>query len=336
MAVTERASDSGTPEYEVEFHEHRLEDIMARINRFKRADEKPFEAVAAVSEFNQRAYELFARPMVQAMATEQGAEMLRNFHPLRFQNWAISSMNPWLSWIAPTAQTVKSNRKPMNADHPLLRSEKLGAELVSASLDLYRAMRDAMTEAQFFGLYANMVPPTSAEEAPVTSIRDLPQVREAVAAIAQGGYDEAVARAAFLLARKGETLPLSRVEMRQELATEYADYLPHIPPHQWRAIRGVQEIIARTEPDKAVSTLPELLEDPADRERFLTLLDKVSVDRRVLKSAPTAEQAAMAARIRALLEGPGKGAGGGRSVVVQGQFSKQPARKAPARKKASK
>ncbi|WP_213959287.1 MULTISPECIES: DUF3141 domain-containing protein [unclassified Variovorax] len=339
MAVTERESDGGALEYDVEFHEHRLEDIMERINRFKRADEKPFEAVAAVSEFNQRAYELFARPMVQAMATEQGAEMLRNFHPLRFQNWAISSMNPWLSWIAPTAEAVRANRKPMDADHPMRRSEKLGAELFSASLDLYRAMRDAMTEAQFFGLYANMVPPTGAGEAPggaaqapVTAIRDLPQVREAVAAIAKGGYDEAVARAAFLLARRGETLPLSRVEMRQELATEYADYLPHMPAHQWRAIRGVQEIIARSEPDQAVSTLADLLADPADRERFLALLDKVGADRRVLRSAPTAEQAAMAARIRALLAGAGEGKGGRGSVVVHGQFPS--ARRKTPRKKA--
>ena len=31
---------------------------------------EPFEAVAAVSEFNQRAYELFAQPLVQASADE--------------------------------------------------------------------------------------------------------------------------------------------------------------------------------------------------------------------------------------------------------------------------
>ena len=59
--------------YEVEFRERRLEDIVARLNRFERADEKPFEAVAAVSEFNQRAYELFAQPLVQAMSNEYDA-----------------------------------------------------------------------------------------------------------------------------------------------------------------------------------------------------------------------------------------------------------------------
>src|SRR5215813_11426065 len=61
--------------YAVSFTERRLEDVAARLNRFKRADEKPFEAVEAVSEFNQRAYELFARPTVQALSNEYGAKL---------------------------------------------------------------------------------------------------------------------------------------------------------------------------------------------------------------------------------------------------------------------
>ena len=94
MKIEERKGADGKPEYEVEFHERRLEDIVARINRFERKDEKPFEAVAAVSEFNQRAYELFARPVVQAMSNETTAKLGRDFHPLRFQRWAISDANP--------------------------------------------------------------------------------------------------------------------------------------------------------------------------------------------------------------------------------------------------
>ena len=82
------------------FIERRLEDIAARFNRFERDDEKPFEAVAAVSEFNQRAYELFAQPLVQSMAQRGHARSsLREFHPLRVQRWAFSDLNPWLAWL---------------------------------------------------------------------------------------------------------------------------------------------------------------------------------------------------------------------------------------------
>ncbi|MEJ8857304.1 DUF3141 domain-containing protein [Variovorax robiniae] len=306
MAITEHGGKKGDPHYEVEFQEHRLEDIVARINRLKRVDEKPFEAVAALSDFNQRAYELFARPFVQAMANEPMAEFLRNFHPLRLQNWAISSLNPWLSWLPSAAAAVKTHRKALAEDHPMRRSEKVGSELISASLDYYRAMRDASTEAEFFSVYANMVSMYMPRDqkiealAPVAT-EDLPEVKDALATIESGGYLEALARVAFLVGRKGEALPLSRLELRQELAETYADYLPDVTPHQWRKVRGSQEIIARSEPERAIAALPVLLSDKADRTRLLELLDKVTADRRVLSSAPNAAQKAMVGRIRAEL-----------------------------------
>lgn len=337
MAITERKGTRGEPAYDVEFREHRLEDITAHLNRFARADEKPFEAVAAISDFNQRAYELFARPLVQSMSNDYTAELQRAFHPLRFQNWSVSRLNPWLSWIAPAAEAVRSDRQAVAADHPLRQGEKLGAELMSASLDLYRALRDAATEAQFFSIYANMLSLQVAGEAKgkaapgTVEVRDLPQVRDALAAIEQGGYVEALARVAFLTARNdGEALPLSRLEMRQELVGAYADFLPDVSPHQWRTIRGVQEIIARCDPDQAVATLPALLADPADRERLLTLVDKLTVDRRVLAAGPTAEQAAMVARIRATL-GDAQRKRTRPALVARAEAG--PARRTPARKK---
>ncbi|MFI4930356.1 MAG: DUF3141 domain-containing protein [Burkholderiales bacterium] len=309
MAITERKKGSAEAEYDVEFREQRLEDIIARLNRLARSDEKAFEVVADVSEFNQRAYELFAQPLVQAMSNEASAELLREMHPLRMQNWAISGLNPWLSWLAPAAEAAHSSRQPLEPDHPLRKGEQLGAQMISASLDCYRAMRDAATEAGFFTVYGNMFalyngekgqPPAGAA-ASVTSPRELPEVRAALASISEGGYVEALARLGFLLSRSDEALPLSRLEMRHELAAAYAEYLPDMPMHDWRRVRGTQEIIARAEPDEAVATLPALLAEPNDRARILALLDKLMSDRRVLGSAPTAAQQAMLARIRSVL-----------------------------------
>jgi hypothetical protein len=96
-------------------------------------------------------------------------------------------------------------------------------------------------------------------------------------------------------------LPLSRLFTRKELAEVYADYLPNLPPDQWRRIRGEQEIIVCHEPEQAVATLPLLLGDKADRERLLALLGHLLVDERVLGTGPTEAQRAMFERIRSIL-----------------------------------
>ena len=313
MEITEHKDAQGETQYEVAFHERRLEDVSARLNRFQRIDEKPFEAVTVLSDFNQRAYELFARPLVQALSNDLSARLMRQFHPLRVQNWALSSLNPWMRWLEPAAQAVSAHRQPLDADDPLRRAENAASELISASLDLYRGLRDATTEAAFFGVYANMFSLYLADKQPApmgaqaaAESRALPFVAEALASIAEGGYAEAFARIAALRTPKDELLPLSRLVLRKELAHAYADYMPDMPLDQWRRIRGEQEIIARYEPDQAIATLPDLLADPADRQRLLTLLDKLMADERVQAIHPSSEQLALLDRIRALLsEAPG-------------------------------
>ena len=310
MKIEERKGAAGKAEYQVEFHERRLEDIVAQINRFGRKDEKPFEAVAAVSEFNQRAYELFARPVVQAMSNETTAKLGRDFHSLRVQRWALSDANPWLAWLAPAAEAVRAQRKALGPEDPLRKAEGAMSELVSASLDHYRALRDAASEAAFFSTYGNLfslplAQRHDAEERPAPGAadsRESPYVKEALASIREGGYTEAFARVAFLLARKDESLPLSRVVMRQDLAKDYAELLPSLSAENWRRIRGEQETIARYEPEQAIDALADLLADRADRERLCTLIDRLLADKRVQQSKPTAGQMAMLDRVRGVLK----------------------------------
>jgi len=307
MQVSEAKGADGKPAYSVSFTERRLEDIAARLNRFKRADEKPFEAVTAVSDFNQRAYELFARPLVQTWSNEYTAKLSRELHPLRFQRWSLSDLNPWLSWLAPAADAVKAQRQPVGADEPSRRIERLYAELTSASLDYYRAVRDALSEAAFFQIYGNLFALQPAEradtqpQAGANEPRELPFVKDALASIARGGYPEALARVGFLLARKGEALPLSRLELKQELMNDYREFIPPMPRHEARRIRGEQEIVVRYEPEKAIEALPALLAERADRERLLSLLKRLLGDRRIQDAEPSVEQMAMLARIRGVL-----------------------------------
>jgi pimeloyl-ACP methyl ester carboxylesterase len=306
MDIHQRTGADGRPEYDVEFRERKLEQVVERLNRFQREDEKPFEAVEAISEFNQRGYELFAQPLVQAMSNEFTAELLRRFHPLRVQHWAVSDLNPWLAWTAQAAASVRERRQAVEPDHPLRQLERMGADILSATLDLYRGVRDALTEAAFFSVYANAYTlyladrQRRAQPAPAEP-RELPFVKEALASVAEGGYPEAVARIGYLLMRHDEPLPLARLQTTDELARDYAALLPKVAPDQFRRIRGEQEIIARYEPEQAVASLPQLLSDPADRTRLLTLLDKLIADERVQAVKPSAHQLEMLGRIRGVL-----------------------------------
>ena len=310
MAIHEHKKADGTVEYNVEFRERRLEEIAPRLNRFKRADEKPFEAVAKLSEFNQTAYELFAQPLVQSLSSEAAAEVAREFHPLRLQRWAISSLNPWLAWLPAAANAVKTQRKPMAPDNPARKVERYASEAISASLDYYREMRDAMSEAQFFQTYGNVFslyfagegePGTAAAEAAVDA-RELPVVKDALDAIAKGGFAEALTRTASLLTREGRPFPLERIALKRELADEYKDLLPELAPDQWRHIRGEQDIIVRYAPEQAMATLPTLLTDPADRERLLMVIERLLTDPRLSSVQPSADQRAMLARLAEVLD----------------------------------
>ena len=167
------------------------------------------------------------------------------------------------------------------------------------------ALRDALSEAAFFQVYGNLFAfrlpeDPDGEQAPTRDPRELPLVKKALAAIDQGGYAEALARVAFLMAHHDEPLPLSRLHLANDLLEDYRDLLPVLPTEEVRRIAGEQEIIARHEPERAIATLPVLLAKK-DRDRLLTLLDRVLADRRVQRIQPTAQQTEMLARIRSVL-----------------------------------
>jgi len=304
MSIDEEKDADGKVEYRVEFSERQLEEVMSRLNRFDRADEQPFEAVNAISEFNQRAYELFAQPIVQSVANDFTAKLGRQFHPLRMQRWALSDLNPWLAWLPQAAEAVRAARQNVDGENSAKKVEKTASAAIGASLEYYRAIRDAASETAFFQTYGNvfslyMADKREAEEAaaPIVDARELPFVADALASIEEGGYPEAVARVACLLARKGEPRLLSTLQMKQELMADFSDLLPMMPMDQWRRIRGEQEIIVRYEPERALATLPKLVTDAPDRTRLVTLVRRLLLDERVRRAKPTTEQIDVVERI---------------------------------------
>src|SRR5436190_12552080 len=136
MEIEEIQRPDGEVEYDVTLHERRLEDLK-KMQKFDRVDEKPFEAVAALSELNERAYELLIRPVVREATPEWAAKLMREWHPLRAQRWMFSDRNPFLAALPFAAAFAQSYRRPRSDTNFGRSVEHLHAEYVSAALDLY-------------------------------------------------------------------------------------------------------------------------------------------------------------------------------------------------------
>jgi hypothetical protein len=308
MEIIEKPQADGRMTYDVQFVEVRLEEIVGRLNRFQRVDEKPFKAVEKVSEFNQMAYELFARPLIQKMSNEVGAKLGRALHPLRMQRWAISDLNPWMAWLGPVAESVRSHRQALGPESPSRQTERFVSECVGSALDFYREVRDAVSEALFYEIYGPMFSACLARDEGLrpretaADQRELPFVKEALASIKEGGYPEAVARVFALLLEHGKPLPLRELERGRAFEEKHSRQLPRISPERERRIRGEQEIIVRYEPKRALEMLPHLVRRSKDRERLLTLMEAVLAETKLGKLKPSPEQVSMFEKVRGVLK----------------------------------
>jgi hypothetical protein len=182
------------------------------------------------------------------------------------------------------------------------------SELISATLDCYRAVRDATSEAMFFQTFGSMFALTMAEDQRAASADVAARasaskevVAKALASIEEGGYAAAAVRIGTLLGRHGEPLPLERLALRKELIADYAGLMPELEPAAWRRLRGAQEVIVRHAPEQALATLPKLLASRDDRARLLRLVEGLMNDPRIEGFKPSAEQRAMVELLRAKL-----------------------------------
>jgi len=300
MEIHEVKGPAGKLDYEVTFQERRLEDLR-RINRLERRDEKPFEAVAAVSALTERAYALGVRPFLRPFINETIAEWARMFHPLRWQRWGISDYNPFLWPLPSLASAVKSHRKEAPADNPFRRAEKAVSETIISALDLYRDMRDASMESLFFQIFGGLVAAGVVEDSEQVSAREimdpreLPLVRDALAAIGKGGYPEAMALIGALIGRGAGHIPLARLKLADRFIRA-DEILSGLPADTVRRIKAEQAVVAELEPEQGLQSLRKLLANPKDQERARALLDEA-----VVAVELTPEQQKVLERVRGVL-----------------------------------
>jgi hypothetical protein len=263
--------------------ERSLEDLR-RMQKYDRVDEKPFEAVAALSELTERAYELLARPIVRQATPEWLAKLLRETHPLRVQRWALSDYNPWLAMLGAPAAMVRANRHPRSEGNAWLPAERFVSDATVAVLDLFRDLRDATAEALFFQVYGNMLTLNVADQrreikrATRFDPRALPAVRQVLDDVEAGGAVDGIVRIGLLVAKAGGgRRKLSSMERVRELIAP-AHLLDGISEDEFRRLMHEETIIVEFEPKRAQRALPGLLRSAADRRQAHQLLDAMEHD----------------------------------------------------------
>ena len=310
MDIKERERRGGGVSYDVTIVERTLEDLR-KMQKYDRVDEKPFEAVAALSELTERSYELLVRPIVRQLAPEWLAKLRREFHPLRVQRWAFSDRNPLLAWLPYAASAVGATRRPRREDNALVGAERAASEGVSAALDLYRDLRDATAEAAFFQVYGNLLSLNVADQQRVIrratrfDPRSVPAVRQVLDTLEQGTPAEAYVRIALLMSKAGGgRRKLAQMERVRELVAP-ARLLDRISEDQFRTLMHEETIVVEFEPERAKRALPKLLRAPADRRHAHELLDVMQSHFRLDE-----RQRALATELKALLPLPGRATAG--------------------------
>jgi pimeloyl-ACP methyl ester carboxylesterase len=306
MDIREKQNADGTVGYDVTLVERTLEDLR-KLQKYDRVDERPFEAVAALSELTERAYELLGRPIVRQMTPDWLAKTLRAWHPLRVQRWAISDHHPLFAAMAPVAGFVQANRRTRSDDNAFVPMEAFWSEAIVASLDLYRDLRDAAREASFFHVYGNLLSLNVADQqrairrATRFDPRSVPAVKQVLDTLDEGGAIEGYVRIGLLVAKAGTgRRTLSSMQGVRELVAP-ARLLDRISEDEFRRLMHEETIVVEYEPDQAKRALPRLITSAADRRHAHELLDGIrthfKLDDRQLRVVD---------EIRALLPAPAK------------------------------
>jgi pimeloyl-ACP methyl ester carboxylesterase/tellurite resistance protein len=270
MVIEDMQGEGQSKRFTVSFAERTFDHIRALDDDL--ADERPFAAVARASEVQAQVYDAAVRPAVRALVTPALAEMGRALHPQRTSRAVLSSKNPMLGQLPAMAEKVRADRHPVAADNPFAQMETLWIEGMTQAIDLWRDQRDMMVELAFHTMWGNPwarafgrsheLRRTLKDQA---ELRALPEVQSALSEIEEGGFAEAVIRMLVLMADNRGGVRRDRLERSSRVLTEDEPFAS-LGAERRGAIISRQTLIASYEPERAIETLPLLLQTPEERD----------------------------------------------------------------------
>lgn len=276
MVVTDEADRR-----HIRFEPREMEDILHIGDG--QDDEELFSEVNKLSEITTELYERLMRPTIKKMVTNESAELMRNMHPLRVERMMYSDKNPLLPMFDQFVQKqLENTRQPVSQDNVFLGMEKVMASMIEAQLNLYRSARDGLTEMAFFGMYSS--PMMKSLLTPVSpafhrhkdiDVRQMPEIRKALAMVETGGVPEATIRMLHLLTKARGYVRRTRLE--RELQALHKNLFPDLA-HEEKLTDMIhmQSLIVDFEPKLSVDSLNILLDTPEKQKEALELVMEIA------------------------------------------------------------
>jgi pimeloyl-ACP methyl ester carboxylesterase len=257
----------------VSFEARTIDDILKLDDG--REEEIEFAAVAGLSEWMTKTYELTLQPLIRSMVTPAVADAQRRLHPMRQQQNFFSYRNPLFANIGDLAEEVRAHRTPTAKDNPMVALEELCADHVERSWNLFRDSRDAAIELTFHALYATpwmkLLGETRHARPQSHDISAFPHVQDAIKRAKHGGYAEGIVRMMILLARTRGSVRRDRLERSDRLLHSRPPFNSMTPELRSHIIYE-QSLIVEFAGNDAITTLADVLRDPVDRYSALNLV----------------------------------------------------------------
>ncbi|MBA5777563.1 DUF3141 domain-containing protein [Stappia sp. F7233] len=277
----------GAPAYVARFEARTLDDIRAYDDG--RDDEKPFEVVAQMSEVNEGLYETFVSPWLKPFANEGMAEMQRFFHPQRQRYLWCSDVNPFMAGIEVAANAIREKREEAEPDNVYRRTEDLIMRSSEAFLEKMTAQRDLMLEQVFKGIwtnplvvalsgqaasYADSRKPRASKRKEIEELRDL-KLAAIEKRCQQGSFRQAVMRVIYASIRETGRVDARGYAAAQEIWKSH----PRFDGISWAELKTEAReaaLMVSHDVDKALESLPMLLETRQEREEAVALLRRLA------------------------------------------------------------